>query len=114
MPSHLHRLDHFIVTPVPASQLKMPARTGTSRSRLRYLFSSAAKRVDHPQEHTLPLVPRQESIQQAMAAPDDLAGHQDDRVHEPLELHPQQTTLLLTMNFLMPWVLRDRQREPRF
>jgi hypothetical protein len=41
--------------------------------------------MNHPQEHTLPFVPRQQPIQQSVAAPDDLAGHQDDRVHDEVD-----------------------------
>jgi predicted transposase YbfD/YdcC len=47
------------VTPLSAFRLRMPRGTGTSGSRLRSLVASASQRVDHPQEHPLPLVPRQ-------------------------------------------------------
>src|SRR4051812_43903339 len=104
------RLDCSIVTPTSASWLTTPSRTGTSGPRLRRFASSAPQRKDHAQEHPLPLVPRQQPIQQSVASSDDLAGHQNDRVHEPLELHPQQTSLLSAMNLLVPRVLRNRQR----
>src|SRR5512135_2575207 len=68
----------------------MPLLTGTSRSRLRFFVASAPQRVHHPQEHSLPLVPRQQSVDQPTSALDDLARHQNDRVDESLELHPQQ------------------------
>src|SRR3954451_13009301 len=108
MPPRDNRLEGVIVTSPSASRLTLPSRTGTSRSRLLGSVGSAPKRKDHPQEHTLPLVPRQQPVQQPVASADDLAGHHDDRVHEPLELHPQQPALLLAMTLLVTRMHRDR------
>ena len=89
-----------------------PRWTGTSRSRLLSSRRSTTQRISRPQEYTLPLVPRQQPIHQPSPTPDDLARHPDDRVHEPLELHPQQAALLRPVRLLVPGMLRDRQREP--
>src|SRR5262245_51784107 len=80
--------------PLSASWPKAPRRTGTSPSRLHDRGESAPQRVHHPQEDTLPLVPRQESIHQPTRPADDLARHQDNRIDEPPEFHPQQPPLL--------------------
>src|SRR3954471_23591942 len=81
--------------PTSASRLMATRWTGTSGSRRPLHGTSAPQGMNDTQEHPLPLVPRQQPVEQPVAAADDLAGHQDDRVHEPLELHPQQTALLL-------------------
>jgi hypothetical protein len=57
--------------------------------------------MNHSQKHTLRLVPRQQPVQQPVTPLNDLARHQEDRVHERFELHPQQSTLLRAMNFLV-------------
>src|SRR3954464_8296154 len=108
MPPLTEPLDWFIVTPPSTARFTTPSGTGTSRSRLRVHDLSAPQRMNHSQEHSLPLVPRQQSVQQAVTSLNDLARHQDDRVHERLELHPQQSTLLTAMDLLVPRVLRDR------
>src|SRR6202042_3269389 len=112
MPPLTDPLDWFIVTPTSTTRFTTPSGTGTSRSRLRVPDPSAPQRMNHSQEHTLPTVPRQQPVQQPVTPLNDLARHQDDRVHERLELHPQQSSLLRAMNFLVTRVLRNRQREP--
>src|SRR5512143_1619103 len=101
VPPKNNRLDWLIVTSPSAARRTRPSRTGASRSRLLGSVGSAPKGKNHPQEYPLPLVPRQQPVQAPMASADDLAGHHDDRVHEPLELHPQQAALLLAMTFLV-------------
>src|SRR3954468_20157956 len=91
--------------PLRPFRLMRPTGTGTSRSRLRADDASAPQRGDHPQEHPLPLVPRPQPVQQPTTAPDDLAGHQDQRVDEPLELHPKQLPLLIPVGRPEPGML---------
>src|SRR6185437_3199932 len=107
MPPPTNPLDWSIVAPTSTARFTTPSGTGTSRSRLRVHDLSAPQRMDHSQEHTLPLVPRQQPVQQAVTSPNDLARHQDDRVHERLELHPQRSTLLPAMDLLVPRMLGD-------
>src|SRR5512132_1186241 len=96
-------LNGFIVTPASASRPTMPSQTGTSGSRLRPPLASAPQHRNYPQEYPLPLVPRQQPVEQPMPAFHDLARHQEDRVDEPFELHPQQLALLRAMRLLVPW-----------
>src|SRR5689334_1804822 len=62
MPPLTEPLDWFIVTPTSTARFTTPSGTGTSRSRLRVHDPSAPQRMNHSQEHTLPLVPRQQPV----------------------------------------------------
>src|SRR5512135_2917452 len=96
----------------PASWLTLPWWTGTSGSRLQGPLRSTAQHLNRPQEYPLPLIPRQQPIHQPMPPAHDLARHLDDRVHEPLELHRQQPSLLFPVKSPVAEVLEDLEREP--
>src|SRR5512135_133584 len=90
-----------------------PARTGASGLRLQVTPDSTQpgpmQPLHQPQEHTLPRVPRQQSVDDPPARPHDLARHLDQGHAEGAELHPKQRPLLRTVLLRPPALLGEHQ-----
>ena len=74
----------------------MPWGTGASRLRLRG-GCSATQLSEGAEEHVLPGIPTQDSVNQLPAGTHDLTRDPYERIHKGLELHPQHDRLFVPM-----------------
>src|SRR5208337_1663363 len=113
-----HALPSFLLHSLSPLLVRWPTRIGASGPRLQGCFAlakpAAVQSLNQPQENSLPRVPGEQSVDQSMSRPHDLARHLDHRRAKRRELHPQQRSLLSLVLGRVPRRYRCQQGTPSF